>query len=54
MKYYIFYIMNGNNVYERTCGNIIRAEERISELKYIYDNAEYFINEIPKNYKWYY
>ena len=52
--YYIFYKTGGDNVYERTCGNKERAEERIKELKKIYDDAEYFLNEIPKGYKWFY
>lgn len=52
--YYIFYTNNGDNVYERTtqCGN--RAKERVSELKKIYEDAEYFKDEIPKDYKWFY
>jgi len=52
--YYIFYKNNGDNVYERTCGTKESAEKRVSELKKIYDDAEYFENEIPKFYKWFY
>jgi len=42
------------NIYERTCGTKEAAEQRVNELKSIYQDAEYFENEIPKDYKWFY
>ena len=54
MNYYIFYKNKGYNIYERTCGTKESAEKRVSELKKIYDDAEYFENDIPKGYKWLY
>lgn len=44
----------GLNTYERTCGDKEAAERRVSELKKIYEDAEYFETEIPKDYKWLY
>jgi hypothetical protein len=41
-------------MYERTCGTKAVAEKRVDELKTIYEDAEYFENEIPKDYKWFY
>lgn len=52
--FYVFYKNNGCNMYERTCGTKQSAEQRVAELKEIYDDAEYFNNEIPKGYKWFY
>jgi len=52
--YYIFYTNNGNNMYERTCCTKESSEERVKKLKTMYDNAVYFKNEIPKDYKWFY
>jgi hypothetical protein len=52
--FYVFYTNGGDNVYERTCGDEDRAKERVEELKKLYENAEYFKNEIPKEYKWFY
>ena len=54
--YYVFYADKGDNVYERTCGTKEAAEDRIKTLKneYGYENAEYFKNEIPKDYIYYY
>ena len=54
MKYYVFYTSNGDNVYERTCGTIEAAEERVIELKKRYEDAVYFENYIPKDYEWFY
>lgn len=54
MHYYVFYKNEGCNIYERTCGTIEAAKRRVSELKNIYDGAEYFEGEIPKSYKWFY
>lgn len=42
------------NIYERTCGTKEAAEQRVAELKNIYQDAEYFEGEIPKDYKWFY
>jgi len=52
--YYVFYKNKCCNMYERTCGTKEAAERRVSELKNIYDDAEYFEGEIPKDYKWFY
>ena len=52
--FYVFYKNAGDNVYERTCGSKERAEERVAELKKIHSDAEYFLNNIPKNYKYFY
>lgn len=52
--FYVFYKNMGSNMYERTCGTIDAAERRVIELKKLYDDAEYFLNEIPKDYKWFY
>ena len=41
-------------MYERTCGTKEAAENRVAELKNIYQYAEYFEGEIPKGYKWFY
>ena len=54
VHYYVFYKNIGCNIYERTCGTKEAAERRISELKNIYGYAEYFVGEIPKEYKWFY
>ncbi len=53
-NYYVFYKNIGCNMYERTCGTKESAERRVSELKTIYDDSEYFENEIPKGFKWFY
>lgn len=42
------------NIYERTCSSKIAAEQQVAKLKKFYEDAEYFENEIPKNYKWFY
>lgn len=52
--YYIFYKNCGCNIYERTCGTKDATIKRVSELKSIYQDAEYFEGEIPKDYKWFY
>lgn len=52
--YYIFYTLNGDNIYERTTQCVHRAKERTCELKAIYKHAEYFKNEIPRDYRWFY
>lgn len=52
--YYVFYTNDGDNVYERTCGYLQPTLDRVKELKNIYDDATYFKNEIPKDYKWFY
>lgn len=52
--YYIFYKNIGDNMYERTCGTEKAAKERVKNLKNIYGYAEYFINRIPKGYKYFY
>ena len=52
--FYVFYKSDGDNVYERTCGTKDAAEERKSKLKSIHDDAEYFEDEIPKDYEYYY
>lgn len=52
--FYIFYSDEGFNIYERTTSNKEAAEQRVAELKKIYEFAEYFENEIPKIYKWLY
>ncbi len=54
INYYVFYRNKGCNIYERTCGTKEAAEKRVSELKNIYEDAEYFEGEIPKGYKWFY
>lgn len=52
--FYIFYVNNGDNVYERTCGEKRTAEQRVKELKTRFSDAFYFENDIPKNFKYYY
>ena len=52
--YYIFYTNKGDNVYERTSSDENRARNRVKELKEIYEDATYFKNDIPKDYKWFY
>jgi hypothetical protein len=52
--YYIFYRNENFNIYDRTCSTKEAAENRVNELKTIYEHSEYFENEIPKNYKWLY
>ena len=52
--YYVFYTNNRYNMYERTCGTEQAAIDRVAYLKTIYNNAEYFKSEIPKDYKWFY
>lgn len=54
INYYVFYRNKGCNIYERTCGTKEAAEKRVSELKNIYEDAEYFEGKIPKGYKWFY
>ena len=54
IHYYVFYKNKGDNVYERTCGTKEAAEKRVKELKNRYEDAEYFENEIPKGYRWFY
>ena len=55
MNYYVFYTdITGNNCYERICGTKEAAKQRIDILKRRYKNAEYFENNIPKNYKYFY
>ena len=49
INYYVFYINNGYNIYERTCGTKEATENRVVELKKIYDDAEYFENESYRN-----
>jgi hypothetical protein len=54
--YYVFYKHEGDNMFDRTCGTKESAEERINILKnkYNYSDAEYFLNEIPKDYIYFY
>ena len=52
--FYVFYKNMDCNMYERTCGTKEAAEQRVAELKNIYQDAEYFEGEIPKDYKWFY
>jgi len=52
--FYVFYKNKGNNFYERTCGTKDAAEQRVKHLKNIYDDAVWFENEIPKDYKYFY
>lgn len=52
--FYVFYISDGDNVYERTCGTKQAAEDRVVELKKHYDDALYFENDIPKDFKYFY
>lgn len=54
INYYVFYRNKGCNIYERTCGTKEAAEKRVSKLKNIYEDAQYFEGEIPKGYKWFY
>lgn len=54
MHFYVFYIINGDYVYERTCGVVKAAQERVNELKKRYDDAIFFENNIPKDLKWFY
>ena len=53
-RYFVFYTNGGDNTYERTCGIKSAAIERVEYLKKHYENAEFFTNEIPKDYKWFY
>lgn len=52
--YYIFYMVDDCNVYERTCGSKESADNRLIELKKFYKDAFYFKDEIPKDLKWFY
>jgi hypothetical protein len=54
--YYVFYKHEDDNMFDRTCGTKESAEERINILKnkYNYSDAEYFLNEIPKDYIYFY
>ena len=54
IHFYVFYTKDGNNFYERTCGTKEAAQERVDKLKNIYDDAIWFENEIPKDYKYFY
>jgi hypothetical protein len=51
--FYIFYIDDGKNFYERTCGSKKSADERVEYLKTIYKDAIWF-NDIPKDYNYFY
>ena len=42
------------NMYDRTCGNKEVAEQRVSELKKVYQDAKYFESGMPKDYIWFY
>lgn len=52
--FYVFYKNIGCNMYERTCGTKEAAESRVKELRKLYQDAEYFENDIPKDYVWFY
>lgn len=55
IHFYVFYItVNGDNVYERTCGTKLAAETRVDELKKLYSDALFFEGNIPKDFKWFY
>lgn len=41
-------------IYERTCGTLPAAINRVEELKVNYPDALYFENEIPKNFEYFY
>ena len=49
-NFYIFYILDGKNHYERTCVVRYAAEERVNELKKQYSDAFFTLNELPKKY----
>jgi hypothetical protein len=49
-KYYVFYISDGAYVYERTCGELQAAIDRVEILLKQYGGAKYFVNELPKDF----
>lgn len=52
--YYIFYMSGDFNFYERTCGSEKAADSRVNKLKTFYDDAIYFKDNIPKDFKYFY
>ena len=49
-NFYVFYILDGDNIYERTCGVKDAAIERVDQLKKQYGNAFYTLNTLPNKY----
>lgn len=53
--FYVFCIdTEGRNLYERTCGTIEAAIERVAKLKLTYADALFFTDDIPKDFKYFY
>lgn len=53
LHFYIFYKTGNYTIYKRTCGTKKSAEDRVIQLKKHYDDAFYFENDIPKNFKYF-
>jgi len=53
--FYVFSVdCEGSNLYERTCGTLEAAVERVIKLKLTYADALFFKDDIPKDFKYYY
>lgn len=49
--FYVFYVdKEGDNVYERTCGEERAAQKRVEELKKYHPDGFYLKNELPEKY----